>query len=113
MRDNKAYVYILKVNSDGIYKVGVSKNVERRVKQLQTGNPEPIEIVKTFLSEYPYKIESLLHRRFKRNQVQGECYYLSEQDIQTFEENCAISERNLSIMEEMEYMNYKVKSRLR
>ena len=98
----QAYVYIIKVSSEGIYKVGVSKNVKRRVKQLQTGNPEPIEIVKTFLSNYPYKIESVLHRRFKINHVHGECYYLSKQDIENFEENCALSERNFGILEEME-----------
>lgn len=106
MRDNKAYVYILRVSSDGIYKIGVSKNVEKRVKQLQTGNPEPIEIVKTFLSEYPYKVESVMHRRFNRNHVQGECYYLSEQDIETFEESCKVCETNFSIMDDMQNHRY-------
>ena len=106
MRDNKSYVYILKVSSDGIYKVGVSKNVEKRVKQLQTGNPEKIEIVKTFLSDYPYKIESVLHRSYQRNHVQGECYYLSEKDIENFEERCSICEQNFSIMEDMNSHRY-------
>ena len=99
MRD-KSYVYLLKVSSDGIYKIGVSKDVKKRVKQLQTGNPEPIEIVKTFLSQYPFKIESVLHRRYRLNHVYGECYYLDKKDIDNFEENCSICETNFTIMDE-------------
>ena len=99
---NKAYIYLLKVSSDGIYKIGVSKNVEKRVKQLQTGNPEPIEIVKTFLSQYPYKIENVLHRRFKTNNVQGECFYMSEKDIENFEEDCKVCEENFTLFDDYE-----------
>lgn len=106
MRDNKGYVYILKVSSDGIYKIGVSKNVERRVKQLQTGNAEPIEIIRTFLSDYPYKVESVLHRKFQREHVHGECYYLSEKDINSFEDYCSILETNFSIQEDMKSPTY-------
>lgn len=103
MRD-KAYVYIIKVSPDGIYKIGVSKNPEKRIKQLQTGNPEKIELIKTFLSSYPYKMENVFHRRFKRNHVQGECYYLSQEDIEHFEESCRICETNFEIMEESSYL---------
>ena len=45
----KSYVYLIKISNEGIYKIGVSKDVNKRVKQLQTGNPEQIEIIKTFL----------------------------------------------------------------
>lgn len=109
MRD-RAYVYLLKVSSEGIYKIGVSRNVERRVKQLQTGNPEPIEIVKTFLSQYPYKIENVLHRRYRLNHVQGECFYLSKDDIEHFEESCKICETNFEILDERNdpYYGYKI-----
>ena len=98
MRD-KSYVYLLKVSSDGIYKIGVAKDVNRRVKQLQTGNPEEIQILKTFHSQYPYKIESYLHRKYKRNNVLGECFYLSNKDINEFDETCKMCETNFEIME--------------
>lgn len=97
----KSYVYLLKVSSEGIYKIGVSKDVNKRVKQLQTGNPEPIEIIKTFLSKYPYKIESILHRRYNYKHVQGECFYLEQKDIDNFEEDCLISETNFQCLEEL------------
>lgn len=109
MRD-KAYVYLLKVSGEGIYKIGVSKNVERRVKQLQTGNPEKIEIIKTFLSQYPYKIENVLHRRYKVKHVFGECFQLTNEDINHFEESCRICETNFEILDERNdpYYGYKL-----
>ncbi len=97
----KSFVYLLKVSNEGIYKIGVSKNVEKRVKQLQTGNPEPIEILKSFLSQYPYKLESVLHRRYNYNHVQGECFYMEQKDIDNFEEDCLILETNFKILDEM------------
>ena len=48
-----AFVYLLKIQENGIYKIGVSKNVEKRVKQLQTGNTEQIYLVNKFHSNYP------------------------------------------------------------
>lgn len=95
----KSNVYLLKVSPDGIYKIGVAKNVNRRVKQLQTGNPEKIEIIRVFPTNYPFKIESYLHRKHSYNHVQGECYYMSEQDIKDFDETCSLCERNFEIME--------------
>lgn len=98
----KGYVYLLKVSNEGIYKIGVSKNVEKRVKQLQTGNPEEIEIIKKFLSKYPYKVESVLHRRYNYKLAHGECFYLEQKDIDNFEEDCLISETNFEILEDYE-----------
>lgn len=96
----KSYVYLIKISNEGIYKIGVSKDVNKRVKQLQTGNPEKIEIIKTFLSKYPYKIESVLHRRYKYKNVQGECFYLEQKDIDNFDEDCLICETNFQCMED-------------
>lgn len=54
------YVYMLKVG-DKHYKVGVALNVQSRVKDLQTSNPNVIEVVTTKLVEETYKIEGSLH----------------------------------------------------
>ena len=45
---DKRYVYILKT-SDDVYKIGVAKDVESRVRQLQTGSVEEITLVNKFL----------------------------------------------------------------
>lgn len=97
----KSFVYLLKV-SEGIYKIGVSKNVNKRVKQLQTGNPDIIEVVDTFPSQYPYKIENVLHRRYKYKNIHGECFKLSEKDINNFKQECLTCETNFKCLEDME-----------
>lgn len=96
----KSNVYLLKVSSDDIYKIGVAKDVNRRVRQLQTGNPEDIKIIKVFPTDYPFKLESVLHRKHKFNQVKGECFYLSPKDIDDFINTCSICENSFKILDE-------------
>ena len=49
----KGYVYLL---TDGeFFKIGVTKgSIEKRIKKLQTGNPNNIAIVNYHLTEYPF-----------------------------------------------------------
>ena len=46
------------------YKIGVSKNSEKRIKQLQTGCPYSIEIKSVFKTYRPFKVETALHNRY-------------------------------------------------
>lgn len=62
------YVYVLRAGTDH-YKIGVSKNVEKRVADLQTSNPELIEIVTTKLIEDSYSIENSLHSYLEIHKV--------------------------------------------
>lgn len=87
------YVYILKT-SDNIYKIGVTKDVDKRIKQLQTGSTEKITLVDKFLSEYPFKLESYFHYKYKDNKVNGEWFYLSEENLNDFQKDCSSFEHN-------------------
>lgn len=79
----KAHIYIMKCNDK--YKIGVSKNVEKRIKQL-CGSPYPIEIIYTsHLIEDAYSIEKELHIQFERQRVLGEWFDLSDEDIAMIE----------------------------
>ena len=77
MNKKQKYVYLLKIPEKSIYKIGVSKDVEKRIKQLQTGNYEQITLVHKFKSNYPYKIESILHGMYKFKRIEGEWYDMS------------------------------------
>lgn len=55
-------------------KIGVAKNVERRAKQLQTGNPETILIEYQRERKDAYKLENHLHRKFSKQRVSGEWF---------------------------------------
>ena len=68
---HKRYVYLLKTD-DNRYKIGVSVNVERRIKQLQTGCSDKIMIVDKFwyfwynLSNY-YEVD----QEYKEYEISG------------------------------------------
>lgn len=84
------------------YKIGVTKrSVEKRIKQLKTGNPDEILLVKQFECEYYRKVESWLHRKHAAKRVEGEWFILDEDDIKIFEDDCKkYSETIKLLMEE-------------
>ena len=92
-------IYLLRVDDgvDGVlYKIGITKNeVEKRVKQLQTGNGNIIEIVSVYESEYANKIETALHRGYFSNQKKGEWFSLSYFIEFNFINECKMIENNL------------------
>lgn len=72
----KIYVF----ECDDRYKIGVSKDVDTRLKQLKCALPN---IKSIFESEYmanPYKVESFLHQIFKHCSIGGE--WFSEIDME-------------------------------
>lgn len=65
-------LYILSCNN--LIKIGVTNNIDQRVKTLQTGNPHPI-IVEYVESRFkPHKAEKYLHRVFQKHCVLGEWF---------------------------------------
>lgn len=97
---DRRYVYLLKALDT--YKIGVTKNVEQRIKQLQTGNDTQIILVDKFLSEFPFKLESVLHRKYDINNVNGEWYYLSNEDVKNFQNDCLLIENNFKCLKEFD-----------
>ena len=55
-------VYLL---TDGeFFKIGVTRgSIEKRIRKLQTGNPDSIVIINHYDTAYPFKIDSALHTR--------------------------------------------------
>ena len=68
-------VYILKCND--LYKIGVSKDVDTRIKQLQTGNGCTIEkITEKELYYSAYAVEQALHKKYLGCKTVGEWFKL-------------------------------------
>ena len=88
------YTYlILEVNEHGEehHKIGISKNEPiKRLKQLQTGNPNRIDILKFYESKNYKRIEKWLHSRFitKKTLAENEWFNLSDEDVLNFNETC-------------------------
>lgn len=97
----KKFVYLLRTSED-TYKIGVTADIDKRIKSLQTGSSEPIVLVDKFLSSYPFKIESVLHRRFADSRISGEWFCLADEDVKSFRESCMLLEKNFKILDVME-----------
>ena len=74
------YVYLLKCNSTGLYKIGRSINPVFREKTLQSQEPD---IQSIFISGRTLKSkEKELHTLFKDKRIRGEWFRLTEQDVE-------------------------------
>lgn len=67
---DESFIYIITDGTD--FKVGVTKNSpEKRLKQLQTGNPKKLEISATFKvpSDLVYQLEREVHKEIQYKYV--------------------------------------------
>ena len=71
------------------FKIGYTRRkVEQRIKEFKTGNSSELEIIDVFESKWGTKIEANLHLRFKSKQIEGEWFFLTDDDILTFKKQC-------------------------
>lgn len=75
------HLYVLEAN--GLWKIGVTNNMEKRLKQLQTGNPYEINVMLLEERKNPQKAEKYLHRIYHEKRLKGEWFSdLSIRDIE-------------------------------
>lgn len=83
------YIYLICDPNQNAYKIGVTRNlVQDRIKKLQTGNASELHMIHTVETEYPFRLETMLHNKFKDKKVHGEWYSLSQDDITNFKNIC-------------------------
>lgn len=69
------FVYIARESESGRYKIGISKDPEKRIKQLNVGNPEKLELVHAYLAtESGHKSEAIAHALFEKERLNGEWF---------------------------------------
>jgi len=95
----KRYTYLIKDDDNGLYKIGIAKDPQKRLKELQTGNPFQLRIVETYLSEYSNKVEKSLHRKYSHLKKEGEWFNLSIKDEVLFLTDCKKIEETLMFLE--------------
>ena len=97
------YVYLIgEKDNIGKYKIGStkSKNINKRLKQLQTGNSSELFIKEKYETEYPFKLEKMLHNHFKSSNLIGEWFELSENDTEAFRKVCEEKENIISCLKD-------------
>ena len=97
------YVYLIgEMNNKGIYKIGSTKakDVNKRLKQLQTGNSSELFIKESYETEHPFKLEKMLHNHVKSSNLIGEWFELSESDTEAFKKVCEEKENIISCLKD-------------
>jgi hypothetical protein len=85
------YVYLIgEIGNENKFKIGSTRanNVNKRLKQLQTGSSSELYIKESFETEHPFKLEKMLHNHFKEKNLIGEWFELSEADTEAFRGIC-------------------------
>ena len=83
------YVYLIYDESNNVYKIGVTRNNDsNRIKKLQTGNATELRVVVMYKCEYPFRLETMLHKKFNNVRVKNEWFNLTDTDVINFKDTC-------------------------
>lgn len=89
MKKSSGYVYLICDPASDKFKIGMTKGpIEERISELQTGNPNELFISDYHYTNYPYRVESMLHSRYKSQNVLNEWFDLSSSDVSGFKNEC-------------------------
>lgn len=84
----EGYVYLICDPAADTYKIGRTKDVGRRLRQIQTGCSSELFVVKTHRTKYPVQLERMLHFRYGAKRQLNEWFRLDSDDIAGFEGMC-------------------------
>ena len=77
------YVYVIKQSGD--YKIGVTKDIRKRLSTIQMSTPKPVQLVHSFyiggIYADAYEWEKALHQRFSKRKIRGEWFRLTNTDV--------------------------------
>jgi hypothetical protein len=78
---NSAYVYVIGSVNEGLYKIGVSRNPIRRLKNIQASNPTPLALVAMRYTDRPFAEEKRLHTALSPYRRNGEWFKLIPEQV--------------------------------
>lgn len=71
---------------DGIYKIGITNDINFRLKTMQTGCPFKMYAYRAYTVENPPALEQSLHLFFTKKRLEGEWFRLTDVDIAYIDE---------------------------
>lgn len=78
---NNMRLFTKKHNEIRFIKVGISQDPEKRLKQLQTGCPFPLAIIKLFKHDDARYLEQELHKDLERYNTSGEWFMIPQSGL--------------------------------
>lgn len=91
------YLYLIKCQQ--FYKIGIAADVSDRIRNLQTGNPFPLEVLATYGYDNVALVETVLHKRFANRRTRGEWFDFSDDDIETFKKECVYLQEHPPVLQ--------------
>lgn len=102
----KGFVYLICDSSTDLFKIGVTRGkLENRLKKLQTGNGTELHLVDFYETEYPFKIEKMLHNYFNSKKELNEWFNLTNEDINSFKTICNDKETIIKSLKDNPFFN--------
>lgn len=70
------YIYVIecKKSDHSDYKIGVTNDLSKRIKNIRTGNPNKVDYVFYQQNKNAYKLEKWLHSQFSEKRLEGEWF---------------------------------------
>jgi len=76
-------IYLITANEyAGIYKIGLTSDVDRRLRDMQTACPFVLYAFRAYTVINPAAVEAMLHAFFHKKRLKGEWFRLNEVDLQ-------------------------------
>ena len=98
------YIYLICNASNDTFKIGVTRDSSlKRLKSLQTGSSDELQILYTYKCEYPFRLEKMLHTRFKGKNIRNEWFTLSAYEVSHFEDYCKELDETIHFMLENQF----------
>jgi hypothetical protein len=79
--NKKAGVYIIEVRDSQLFKIGITKDINKRLSQLQTSNPYEFYLFDFFITNQNRELEKLLHEKFRLNRYKREWFKLNQNEV--------------------------------
>lgn len=87
------YVYLICDPAKDMFKIGVTRNEsDDRIKRLQTGNSTELFVHTIYKTKYPFRLEKMLHNRFRLKKELNEWFRLDVEDAIHFKDTCKLVE---------------------
>lgn len=98
-------VYLIYSKDLDLYKIGVSNNVYKRKRQLQTGSAYYLTTISYYLTERPFKLEKALHNHYnaykkdsEKRELEGEWFALPYEIVEKFKDTCKKIEKTIDYL---------------
>lgn len=110
MKNSEGYVYLICDPSNTTFKIGVTRDLKsQRLKKLQTGNSTELFISSIYKTKYPFRLETMLHSKFKTKNELNEWFNLEASEVGNFNLICKELEETINCMLDNPFFNKNLK----